>query len=57
MLDKALETVRAAEATQSHLKQMKNLHEVNAVGKKTDSPPKKNFEYKKPVSGSMQHAD
>ena len=33
-LNKALETARAAEATQSQLKQMQNLHEVNAVEKK-----------------------
>ena len=35
-LNKALETVRAAEATQSQLKQMYNLHEVNAVEKKKE---------------------
>ena len=33
-LNKALEIAQAAEATQSQLKQMQNLHEVNAVGKK-----------------------
>ena len=30
-LNKALEIARAAESTQSQLKQMQNLHEVNAV--------------------------
>ena len=43
-LNKALETARAAEATQSQLKQMQNLHEVNAVEKKKEiffPPPQK----------------
>ena len=35
-LNKAPEIARAAEATQSQLKQMQNLHEVNAVGKKKE---------------------
>ena len=35
-LNKALENARAAEATQSQLKQMQNLNEVNAVGKKKE---------------------
>ena len=56
-LDKALEIARAAEATQNHLKQMQNLHEVNAVGKKKESFPRKKFEERKPVSGSVQQID
>ena len=47
-LNKALEIARAAEATQSQLKQMQNLHEVNAVGKKKEKFfPKKQEEKKK----------
>ena len=56
-LDKALEIARAAEATQNQLKQMQNLHEVNAVGKKKESFPRKKFEERKPVSGSVQQID
>ena len=41
-LNKALEIARAAEATQSQLKQMQNLHEVNAVGKKKEKFTERN---------------
>ena len=49
-LNKALEFARAAEATQSQLKQMQNLHEVNAVGNKKNRCPRKKPEEKKPSS-------
>ena len=57
LLDKALEIARAAEATQNQLKQMQNLHKVNALGKKKESFPGKKFEERKPVSGSVQQID
>ena len=41
-LNKALEIARAAEATQSQLKQMQNLHEVNAVEKKKEKFTERN---------------
>ena len=41
-LNKALEIARAAEATQSQLKQMQNLREVNAVGKKKEKFTERN---------------
>ncbi|XP_068684745.1 uncharacterized protein [Montipora foliosa] len=54
-LNKALELARAAEATQSQLKQMQNLHEVNAVGKKKENFfRKKQEEKKKSANGSAQ---
>ena len=56
-LDKALEIARAAEAIQNQLKQMQNLQEVNAVGKKKESLPRKKFEEKKSVSGNLQQVD
>ena len=46
-LTKALEIARAAKATQSQLKQMQNLHEVNAVGKKKEKFFRKKREEKK----------
>ena len=55
MLNKALEIAGAAEATQSQLKQMQNLHEVNAVRKKKEKFfRKKQEEKKKPANGSTQ---
>ena len=57
-LNKALEIARAAEATQSQLKQMQNLHEVNAVGKKKEKFfRKKQEEKKKSANGSTQQID
>ena len=56
-LDKALEIARAAEATQNQLKQIHNLHEVNAVGQKKESFSRKKSEERKPVSGSVQQID
>ena len=57
-LNKALEIAQAAEATQSQLKQMQNLHEVNAVGKKKEKFfRKKQEEKKKSANGSTQQID
>ena len=58
-LNKALETARAAEATQSQLKQIQNLHEINAVEKKKGKffPFKKTEEKKKSANGSTQRID
>ena len=57
-LNKALEIAQAAEATQSQLKQMQNLHEVNAVGKKKRKFfRKKQEEKKKSANGSTQQID
>ena len=42
LLNKALEIIRAAEATQSQLKRMQNLHEVNAVGRRKKNSSKRN---------------
>ena len=57
-LNKALEIARAAEATQSQLKQMQNVHEVNAVGKKKGKFfRKKQEEKKKSANGSTQQID
>ena len=57
-LNKALEIARAAEATQSQLKQMQNLHEVNAVGKKKEKFfRKKEEEKKKSANGSTEQID
>ena len=53
-LDKALEIARAAEATQNQLRQMQNLQEVNAMGRKKESLPRKKLEEKKSVSGDLQ---
>ena len=41
-LNKALEIARAAEATQSQLKQTQNLHEVNAVGRRKKNSSERN---------------
>ena len=56
-LNKALEIARAAEATQSQMKQMQNLHEVNVVGKKKEKIAKRKPEEKKPASGGVQQID
>ena len=57
-LNKALEIARAVEATQSQLKQMQNVHEVNAVGKKKGKFfRKKQEEKKKSANGSTQQID
>ena len=57
-LNTALEIAQAAEATQSQLKQMQNLHEVNAVGKKKRKFfRKKQEEKKKSANGSTQQID
>ena len=56
-LNKALEIAQAAEATQSQMKQMQNLHEVNAVGKKKEKIAKRKPEEKKPASGGVQQID
>ena len=57
-LDKALEIARAAKATQSQFKQMQNLQEVNAVGKKKEKFfRKKPQEKKKSANGSTQQID
>ena len=57
-LNKALEIAQAAEATQSQLKQMQNLHEVNAMGKKKGKFfRKKQEEKKKSANGSTQQID
>ena len=58
-LNEALETARAAEATQSQLKQMQNLHEINAVEKKKGKffPFQKTEEKKKSANGSTQRID
>ena len=57
-LNEALEIVGAAEAIQSQLKQMRNLHEVNAVGKKKEKFfRKKPEEKKKSANGSSQQID
>ena len=54
-LNKAPEIARAAEATQSQLKQMQNLHEVNAVGKKKEKFfQKKQKEMKKSANSTKQ---
>ena len=49
-LNKALEIARAAETTQSQLKQMQNLHEVNTVGKRKENFSRKKDEEKKEIS-------
>ena len=57
-LNKALEIARAAEATQSQLKHMQNLHEVNALGKKKEKFfGKKEEEKKKSANGSTEQID
>ena len=58
-LNKALEIARAAEATQTQLKQMQNLHEVNAVRKKreVERNPKRKHEETKPVTGDVQEIE
>ena len=56
-LDKALEIARATEATQNQLKQMQNLREVSAIGKKKGSFPRKKLEEKKSMSGDLQRVD
>ena len=54
-LNKAPEIAQAAEATQSQLKQMQNLHEVNAVGKKKEKFfQKKQKEKKKSANSTNQ---
>ena len=58
MLNTALEIAQAAEATQSQLKQMQNLHEVNAEGiKKRKFFRKKQEEKKKSANGCTQQID
>ena len=56
-LNEALEIAGAAEAIQSQLKQMRNLYEVNAVGKKEKFFQKKPEEKKKSANGSSQQID
>lgn len=52
-LNKALEIARATETTQSQLKQMQNLHEVNTVGKRKENfSRKKDEEKKKSANGN-----
>ena len=52
-LNKALKIARAAETTQSQLKQMQNLHEVNTVGKRKENfSRKKDEEKKKSANGN-----
>ena len=56
-LNKALEIARAAETTQSQLKQMQNLHEVNTVGKRKENFSRKKDEEKKEISKRKYLAD
>ena len=56
-LNKALKIARAAETTQSQLKQMQNLHEVNTVGKRKENFFRKKDEEKKEISKRKYSAD
>ena len=56
-LNKALEIARAAETTQSQLKQMQNLHEVNTVGKRKENFSRKKDEENKEISKRKYLAD
>ena len=51
ILKKALEISRAAEATQSQLKQMQNIQEVNELRTKNERTPNEKFEGKTPANG------
>ena len=55
-LEKALEISRAAEATQSQLKQMQNIQEVNELRSKNERTPNEKFEGKTPAYGG-EHID
>ena len=55
-LEKALEISRAAEATQSQLKQMQNIQEVNELRSKNERTPNKKSEGKTLANGS-EHID
>ena len=55
-LEKASEISRAAEATQSQLKQMQNIQEVNESRNKNERTPKEKFEGKKATNGG-EHID
>ena len=55
-LEKALEISRAAEATQSQLKQMQNIQEVNELRSKNERTPNDKFEVKSPANGG-EHTD
>ena len=55
-LEKALEISRAAEATQSQLKQMQNIQEVNELRSKNERTPNEKFEGKTPGYGG-EHID
>ena len=55
-LKKALEISRVAEATQSQLKQMQNVQEVNELRSKNERTPNEKFEGKTPANGS-EHSD
>ena len=41
-MNETLEIARATEATQSQLKQMQNMHEVNAEGRRKESSSERN---------------
>ena len=55
-LEKALEISRAAEATQSQLKQMQNIQEVIELRSKNERTPNEKFERKTPANGG-EHMD
>ena len=55
-LEKALEISRAAEATQSQLKQMQNIQEVKELRRKNERTPNDKFEGKTPANGG-EHID
>ena len=55
-LEKTLEISRAAEATQSQLKQMQNIQEVNESRSKNERTPNEKFEGKTPANGG-EHID
>ena len=50
-LEKALEISRAAKATQSQLKQMQNIQEINELRSKNERTPNEKFEGKTPANG------